>query len=303
MLGVSVLLSWTILLTFPGMGLVPVLVVMTAALSVYVVPLWMSGLLVVANSAVLAIMAVLYEVPLLESTTVVGFYFLIQAATVLSTATMRREMRLRDELTEAHIELRAASVLLSESTRTSERLRISRELHDLIGHQLTVLTLELEAAKHRPGERAVEHIERADGIARSLLADVRMTVGELRHSGSADLADALRSVADGIPDLEVGIDVDPDVQLHSPQQAAFVRGVQEIVTNTLRHAEGSHLRITVTHEGDMIVLHAVDNGVGQRSPVPGNGLSGLRERFVELDGDLTIDGNDGFRVTARVPTT
>lgn len=297
---VSVVTSWAVVLTSPGMGLLHILLVLTAAVSVYIVPLRASAIVIGLNTAVLAVASILRPVPLAELLTVLGFYLLIQAATVLSTAALIRETRLRQELTEAHIDLRAASVLLSQSTRNAERLRISRELHDLIGHQLTVLTLELEAARHRPDERAEEHIERADGVARDLLADVRTTVGELRQ-GTSDLAEVLHSVVRGMPDLAVTVDVDPEVRVDERQQAAFVRGVQEIVTNALRHSGAGTLRITVTAEGGRIVLDAVDDGTGHRAPVAGNGLRGLRERFAELDGDVTVDGSDGFRVTARVP--
>lgn len=297
---VSLLTSWAVVLTSPGMGLLHILLVITAAVSVYIMPLWASALVIGLNTGVLAVASILRPVPLGELLTVLGFYLLIQSATVLSTTTLLREKRLRQELTEAHIDLRAASVLLSQSTRNAERLRISRELHDLIGHQLTVLTLELEAARHRPGERAEEHVERADGVARELLADVRTTVGELRQ-GTSDLAEVLHGVVRGMPDLVVTVDVDPEVRVDEQQQAAFVRGVQEIVTNALRHSGADTLRIAVTAEGGLTVLDAIDDGMGHRAPVPGNGLRGLRERFAELDGDVAVDGSDGFRVVATVP--
>lgn len=297
----AVAASWVVVVTVPGMGFIQILLVITAAASIYIMPLWASAVLIVLNTTVTAVQALLQSVPAAEGLTVLGFYLLIQFATVLSTATMLRERRLRQELTEAHIDLRAASVLLSESSRNAERLRISRDLHDLIGHQLTVLTLELEAARHRPGERAVEHVDRADGVARDLLADVRATVGELR-SGTSDLAAVLHGVVRDLPDLDITLVVEPDVHVDDHQQAALVRSVQEIVTNTLRHALANRLWISVSVEGDRTVLRAVDDGMGHRAPTWGNGLHGLRERFEELDGDVTVDGADGFRVTARMVT-
>ncbi|SMY13091.1 sensor histidine kinase [Brevibacterium jeotgali] len=298
--GVALLASWAVVLTSPGLGLVQIVLVITAAISVYIMPLWASSAVIGLNTAALAVVLLIQSATVADTIALLGFYLLIQCATVLSSATLLREMRLRRELTEAHTDLRAASVLLSASSRNAERLRISRELHDLIGHQLTVLTLELEAARHRPGERALEHIIRADGVARDLLADVRSTVGELRQ-GTADLAEALRGVVHGLPDLTVSVDVDPAVEVGEHQQVAFVRGVQEIVTNTLRHSGADRLRIDVTAEDEHTVLHAVDDGRGHPAPVPGNGLCGLHERFAELGGDVTVDGSDGFRVTARVP--
>ena len=219
---------------------------------------------------------------------------------MLSSATLVREQRLRRELSQAHVDLRAASALLSESARTAERLRISRDLHDLIGHQLTVLTLELEAAKHREGERAREHVDRANQVARDLLADVRQTVSELR-TASSDLSEALRQVVRDLPDLEVSVDVAPGVQVDEEQAAALVRAVQEIATNTLRHADARELWIEVAARPPGVVLTAVDDGRGYRELVPGNGLRGLAERFEALGGGVQFDGANGFRVTATVP--
>jgi signal transduction histidine kinase len=292
--------SWAVVLTAPHMGLLPVLLVVTAAVSVYIVPLRAGFLVVGLNSAVLAVAMALHGRDAVDALVTLGFYLLIQVATVLSSATLIREQRLRRELSEAHIELRAASALLTESARTAERLRISRDLHDLIGHQLTVLTLELEAARHREGEQAREHVDRANRVARDLLADVRLTVSELRTAPS-DLTAALRQVVRDLPDLEVTVDVGADVLVDEDQVAALVRAVQEIVTNTIRHAEARELWIEVAARPPGVVLTAADDGRGFRELVPGNGLRGLTERFEALGGDVEFDGADGFRVTARVP--
>jgi signal transduction histidine kinase len=230
-----------------------------------------------------------------------GFYGLIQVATVFSLTAIRREKRLRSELARAHVDLQAASVLLAGSARTAERLRISRELHDLIGHQLTVLTLELEAARHRRGEAAQQHVERANRVARAVLADVRVTVGALRAEPAADLAEALRDVGRDVPGLRVAVRVGDGVEADEEQTAALVRAVQEIVTNTLRHAEAGELRVSVARDGDAITLPATDDGRGAAEVVPGNGLRGIAERFAALGGDIAYGGHPHFRVTARVP--
>ncbi|PRX96039.1 sensor histidine kinase [Allonocardiopsis opalescens] len=298
-LAVAVAASWALVLTAPNTGLLPVLLVLTAAISVYAAPLRVGFVIVGLNTAVIAVLMARQPEPA-EAVIMTGFYLLIQLATLLSSVSLVREQRLRRELTEAHIELRAASVLLSESTRTAERLRISRELHDLIGHQLTILTLELEAARHRGGEQAREHVDRANRVARELLGDVRATVGELR-TGSPDLTDALRQVVRNLPGLEVSVDVDSRVRVGEEQTAALVRAVQEIVTNTVRHADARELWIEVSADESGTVLTAVDDGRGAREPVPGNGLRGLAERFEALGGGVAFDGAEGFRVTARVP--
>lgn len=299
---VAIVASWAVVLTAPGMGLLLILLVVTAASSVYLVPMWVGYVVVGLNTAVVVASASGAESSRAEAVTVAGFYLLIQLASLLSTATLLREQQMRRELAEAHVELRAASILLSESARTEERLRISRELHDLIGHQLTVLTLELETARHREDAGVREHLDRADRVARDLLHDVRTTVGQLRTK-PPDLEEALRRLTDAIPGLDVVVDVSPRVEVGEEGAAALVRATQEIVTNTLRHAEASTLSIEIDDDGDDVVLRAHDDGRGAPDVVLGNGLLGLRERFAALGGQLTFDGTEGFAVTARVPAS
>ncbi|WP_199233181.1 histidine kinase [Rhodococcus sp. SMB37] len=299
---VAVVAAWAVVLTAPEMGLLPILLVVVAAVSVYVVPVRI-GLIVVALNTLVIGLATAQQTGDAGATMLTGgFYLLIQLATVFSSVSLLREQRMRRELTEAHVELQAATVLLSESARTAERLRISRDLHDLIGHQLTVLALELETARHRDGERAREHVERANRVARELLADVRSTVGELRVE-PLNLAAALEQVVRDLPGLDVQIDVAPDVDVGEEHAAAFVRAVQEIVTNVLRHADARVLRIEISSEGGGAVLSAVDDGAGTRKLRVGNGLRGMAERFEALGGHATFDGNRGFRVRAWVPAS
>jgi signal transduction histidine kinase len=299
-LGVAVLSSWALVLSTAGGGLIQVLVVLTAAASVYVVPAPVTAVLVLANTAVVLGSVQLADGGLVESLILSLFYLLIQVASAFSTATLLREVRMRTELARAHVELRAAGVLLEESARTAERLRISRELHDLIGHQLTVLTLSLEAARHLEGEESRRQVERADRVARELLGDVRATVGEMR-ARPTDLGAVLRDMVADLPGLDVEIEADPGLRLGETEQIALIRLAQETVTNTLRHAEATRLRIEVSaQEGGGVVLLARDDGVGARELALGNGLRGLRERFEQLGGELAVDPGPGFTVRGRL---
>lgn len=296
----AVVSAWLVVVSATNTGLMMVFLVVLAALSVYVVPPWIGFGVIGLNTVVLAYVAAQLEQDLTNTVILVGFYLLIQLASLLSSLAIIREQRMRRELTEAHVELQAASVLLSESARTTERLRISRDLHDLIGHQLTVLTLELEAARHRDASEALEHVDRANRVARDLLGDVRSTVGQLRTE-SPNLSEALHGVVRDLPGLDVSIEVAPHVQAGDEQVAALVRAVQEIVTNTIRHAEARELWIEVSQDDGVLCLSAADDGKGASDPVLGNGLEGLIERFEALGGEVTIDGQHGFQVTGRVP--
>lgn len=294
----AVLASWALVLTAQSTGILLILLVVAAATSVYVVPLWATLVLVGLNTSVIASVALIHTHDLVEGGILTGFYLLIQLATALSTTAFVREQCAREQLARANVDLKAANVLLSESARTAERLRISRELHDLIGHQLTVLTLELETARHVDGARARVHAERANEVARALLRDVRATVGRLRNE-APDLEHALRDMTDALPGLDVTVEVSPTVRVGERETTALIRAAQEIVTNTLRHADARELWIDVVGDGETVTLRARDDGRGAEQLRLGNGLRGLRERFEELGGGVWIDAGSGFQVTVR----
>lgn len=299
--GAAVVAGWGVVLTAPRAGMLPILLVVVASIGPEVVRLPVNLLVIALNTVVVAVtVGRMHDGPV-EPLAAGTFYALIQLATVFSVTAVRREQRVRRELARAHVDLRAAGVLLAGSARTAERLRISRELHDLLGHQLTVLNLELEAARHCDGDAARAHVERAGDLARGVLADVRGTVGTLRTGTAPDLAEALRDVGRDVPGLAVTVDVGAGVEADEEQTAALVRAVQEIVTNTLRHAGARELVVTVVRDGDEIRLTAADDGRGAPRVIPGNGLRGLAERFAPLGGQIGYDGSTGFRVTARMP--
>lgn len=181
---VSVLCSWVLIASLPAQNFgMLVLLVVVAAVGSYVVPLWATGVVVALNMTVVLLVFLLHDAPLADLSIGVIFYTIIHIAAVLSTYALYRESVLRAELEEKNVELETAGVLLEDSAKTAERLRISRELHDAVGHQLTVLNLELEAAAHRVEQTSAgrDHVQRAQQVAKELLAEVRGTVGELRR--------------------------------------------------------------------------------------------------------------------------
>lgn len=299
----AVLLSWLLLMAMPGQGLFIVIFVMIAAAGVSILPMPAILGLVVANSAVVMLHQLLAgaDAPEVVATTV--FCLLIHLASVFSSSAMQRESELRAELEEQHVELTAAAALLEDSAKASERLRISRELHDLIGHQLTVLSLELEAAKHRDAERRGVHVDRAAEVARELLRDVRSTVGELRAAERGGLRAHLERLGGAVPTLQVHVHVEEGVYPDEQQTAALVRAAQEIVTNAVKHANARELWLDVTRDAETIQLVGVDDGYPPGSIEFGNGLTGLRERVELLDGELRVEPRGEFTVEVRLPAS
>jgi signal transduction histidine kinase len=305
MFSVSLGSSWALLLTVQGQGMVEVILVVVASVGTYVIPTWATGVVVVSNC--LVIMAHLNHqgADTTDLVFVTAFYLFIHVAAVTGTYTMLHESRMRTELEDRNVQLTAAAVLLEDSARTSERLRISRELHDLIGHQLTVLNLELEAARYREGTESpgagAPHVDRAAAVAKELLRDVRSTVGELRDSEPGDLVDALSRMAAAVPSLVVDIRVADDVHPDDEQATALIRAAQEVMTNTVRHSDAAALWLVVTGERDGIQLVGRNDGSATDTYTPGNGLRGLKERVGLLGGTLEVSPRDGFRVTVRLP--
>jgi signal transduction histidine kinase len=202
-------------------------------------------------------------------------------------------------------ELRATRALLAESTRIAERMRIARELHDLIGHHLTALSLNLEVASHLSNESAAVHVRKAQTTARLLLADVREAVSELRQDDAIDLTQALQSLIDGVPSLHVHLTIPPRFSVEDPRRAqVLLRCVQEIITNTARHAGARNLWLAFTYEEETLLsLCARDDGRGASDITPGNGLSGMRERLAEFGGSVTMESEagQGFALSIRLP--
>ena len=201
-----------------------------------------------------------------------------------------QQARAREEQRRLNAELRATRALLAESARVNERTRISRELHDLLGHHLTALSLNLEVAGHLSSGRVKEHVSQAHTLAKLLLTDVREAVSTLREGGAIDLAAALRPLAENVPSLAIHMDVAEPLPLEDPERAhVLLRCTQEIITNAVRHAGADNLWIQVRREDGQVSITARDDGRGTEAIVPGNGLRGMRERLAQFGGTLDVE--------------
>jgi signal transduction histidine kinase len=222
----------------------------------------------------------------------------------MSTALMLREAEARADLARANAELHATRQLLAESSRASERLRIARDLHDTIGHHLTALSLQLDVASRLTHDAAGDHVSRAHAITRLLLAEVRSVVTEMREGSKPNLVAAIRTLASASHTPAVHFDIPEQLTLDDEAQAlSLVRCVQEIITNTTRHANARNLWITIEVNAAGVVLHARDDGRGAASVTPGNGLTGMRERFAEYSGRIDFGGRpgEGFEIHGVMP--
>jgi len=288
-----------------GYGFSAVLIVINAASAAYLLPLGATYALVAAQTLVVMVAGIpeLTLAAIAPEITEGLVYGGLQLFAVLMVETGLREIRAREALAEANRELADAQARLAESSRATERLRISRDLHDLVGHQLTALAVNLEVAAHLADGPAGVHVERSRALAKGLLTDVREVVSQLRDD-PVDLSTALRTLSAAVPEPRLHLDLAPDLASHDRQHAqALLRCVQEIVTNAVRHADAQNLWVEVTTADGETVVRARDDGHGSEPVRPGNGLTGMTERLAELGGQVTYwsEPDQGFHVVARLP--
>lgn len=212
--------------------------------------------------------------------------------------------RMAEDLKSVNARLLATRSLLAETARDQERLRLSRELHDVAGHKVTALKLNLRGLARRLDDDAARQVGDAVDLADELLQDLRSVVRHLRETEGIDLAASLREVARPLPRPRLELYLDDDARVPRADQAeALLRTVQEALTNAARHGPAETLHVRLDRHADQLVLTAEDDGRSDGIVRPGNGLTGMRERLAELDGTLEISKSElgGLKLVATLP--
>jgi two-component system, NarL family, sensor histidine kinase DesK len=206
-------------------------------------------------------------------------------------------------LLRTNAELRAARAELAEMAVAEERLRFARDLHDLLGHDLSLIALKAELAGKLLPDRVTQaetEVAQIRDLTRSALSQVREAVdGYRRPALSTELAGA--KVALEAAGIDVRVD-GPDGPLDPDAESVLAWAVREGATNAIRHSGARHAAITVRGG----VLEIADDGRGAPPAEPGgNGLTGLRERAQSVGGTVEAGAgaDGGFRLTVRVPAT
>ena len=214
----------------------------------------------------------------------------VGAATIYLAEAGRHETALRLSRAEVH---RLAAV--------AERERIARDLHDLLGHTLSVISIKAELAAKlaaRGDGRTEQEIREVESVSRGALRQVREAVVGFRRTNLAgELANArLACQAKGI-----AFEVDrAELDLPVGQEAVLAMCLREAVTNVIRHSAARRCRISLAREGSAIRLAVADDG-RSGAILAGAGLAGMRQRIDQAGGEMTIDSTHGVTLTVRVP--
>jgi two-component system sensor histidine kinase DesK len=204
----------------------------------------------------------------------------------------------RRRLTNKLLAARAESEHLA---KVAERERIARDLHDLLGHTLSVIVLKSELASRLTANdpaRAAEEIRDVERISREALTQVRAAVRGYRSAGfDSELKIALEALEAAGIQVETLVEPPP---LSAAQETVFAMALREAVTNVVRHAHATVCRLTLRRVGRFCEMVVADNGRGGTLD-EGSGLSGMRERVEALGGALERDGSHGTQLRIRVP--
>jgi signal transduction histidine kinase len=282
------------------------LVMYTAARVKPALPARMALLAVLAAVALAAVLSsVSGSVPVVFGSASVAFVRAATEAAVVSAAwAIGRAMRSAAAYNERH----------AKATVQEERLRIARELHDVVAHSMSVIAVQAGAGhfviRDRP-EEAEKALAVIETTSRESLTEMRRLLDMLREERPGDLLSApgladLPQLADQTrrAGLEVGLAITGEPRdLPTGADLAAFRVIQEALTNVLKHSGTSHCRVSVGYQADGVTIAITDEGTGPYDGETGHGLAGMRERVTMYGGTFQAGPRPGtgFGVEARLP--
>jgi signal transduction histidine kinase len=220
-----------------------------------------------------------------------------------------RERKARELLAEAHAALAAKAEQAEELAVLQERNRLARELHDTLGHYLTVVHVHLQAAdKHLDQNRATarDALEKSIRLTHACIEDVRRSVSVLQAStiGVKQLGEAVADLVTeaGAAGMQVRFRLEGEPRPVAPAgELALFRAAQEGLTNVRKHSSAREADVTLTYGESTAEIEVRDPGSGCQNLIPGFGIRGLKERAELLGGELRVAQESGFTLTLRVP--
>ncbi|WP_261134828.1 sensor histidine kinase [Bacillus sp. Marseille-Q3570] len=253
----------------------------------------------------LAMLFIIQVVPVLyhtfQETQTLGYIFpsiIILLLSPFGFRSLRKRMELEKQLQQANAKI-------NEYAAREERMRIARDLHDTLGHTLSLITLKSQlvgrVASIDP-ERAKSEAREIENTSRSALKQVRELVSDMR---TVKLTDELVEIRRILQAAGIGFDLvhhDGYEDIPLLTQNILSMCLKEATTNVIKHSGAAHCVITIKHSTTELTVTVKDDGIGLAGEnSDGNGLKGMRERLELIDGSLTITGQNGTIVEMKVP--
>ncbi|WP_062057533.1 sensor histidine kinase [Cellvibrio sp. OA-2007] len=207
----------------------------------------------------------------------------------LSTSFARvSERRAREQLEQVNQQLLTTRIILAQSSKQDERLRIARDLHDILGHQLTALNLQLEILQHKVAPELQISLADTKNLAKQLLDNIRAVVRNQRTPLTVDIRQAVQALALRLPQLQLTLE--GELQLESAECAEqLLLCIQEGISNALRHGRATKIHILLQQQQHKICIFVDDNGRGCPNTInPGSGLLGINERLQLFNGSSRL---------------
>ena len=205
------------------------------------------------------------------------------------------------ETDRTNAKLRLKQEEIERLAKIAERERIARDLHDLLGHTLSLNVLKARLASkliNRDPSKAIQEIIEIEQISRHALQEVREAVQGYRRVG---LAGELENARLALEAADItGEFSTAEINLEPTHDSILAMTLREAITNVIRHSGANHCHVGLSRSDSVIRLEIDDDGRGGRF-VEGSGLSGMRERLITNGGALHIDSSDGMKVTASLP--
>ena len=294
---------------YPGLVYtVPALLIVVATQFATLFRDWVATLLIVISS--LAFWGVsLINMPwpgaLLPTLVLIAF----QGYAVSIIASRVEVDRARGELARSNAELVSMQSFVAETVRDRERLRIARDLHDVTGHKLTALKINLQIMQQRVKDspELKDFVDRSAQIADDLLADTRVIVRQISGAEGLALNESLQKLATLLPEGMITVELEDDLRVQSGEVARLLlRAGQEGVSNALRHGGATRIQLALRRISDRFVLRIIDNGRGLRGKPAGFGRSQLAARVKDLNGEYRLldhaaTGGSGCELEITLP--
>ncbi len=230
-------------------------------------------------------------------------YYTFHLFAVSMTINAMSAEKAKEKAEKLNNELESTQFLLGEASRQNERTRIARDLHDLLGHHLTALLINLQVAEHTTEGDAKENIIKCYSLAKLLMSDVREAVESIRDNQSLNFENMLNKMIEAIPSLKFNIDIKYDFELDDIEMVKqLLSCIQESITNCLKHANATQFKLVISKNENKLMLEIEDDGRCKKKIIVGHGLIGITERIQMLKGIVDFNTSSGsLKINICIP--